>query len=164
MEPTESKIDKKRLMREITFIALYALEMGGEADSSLFEMVAKEYFKRTQKQLILEESEKDILIQRVNAIKDKQENLDIIIKSLLKGWKMERLPAVDLSIIRMSVYDLLYNSNVPHNVTVSEAVLLADCFSDEKNKKFINGILSSVLSGLTDNDNDAEKFVASVKG
>ena len=158
------QIEKKRLLREITFVSLYALSSGSEVSDELFDFAVEEHSNRTGKMFLLSEEDRERLCSAIENVTKKQMDLDALIQSLLVGWKNERLPLVDLCILRFAVYDLLFNEDVPKNVTISEAVLLADTFSDEKDKKFINGVLSSVLSGLKENGEDAQKLLESVRG
>lgn len=63
---------------------------------------------------------------------------------LRKGWRFERLAKIDVIILRIGLYEMLYVEDVPNKVALNEAVELAKTFSDEQSRKFINGILSTV--------------------
>lgn len=157
------KIDKMKFIRELTFRSIYAADLGSEVDDQLFEMISKDVAKRTKKQTVLDDVEKVQVRNKVKSVQESSQELELVISKHLVGWKMDRLPIVVLCILRMSVYDLLYNQDVPNNVIISEAVLLAERFSGDKDKKFINGLLSSVNKQLAENDNDTEKLLATLK-
>ncbi len=160
---SKPKVEKKRFLRELLFRSLYAMEFTDNADDALLDMISKDFSERTKKQMLLDEDEKSEIINKADSIMAKKADLDSTIEKFLVSWKMDRLPMVDVCILRMAVYDLLYNTSVPENVTINEAVLIADKFSDEKDKKFINGILSSVLKLLKEKENNTEKFIECIK-
>ncbi|GMO48621.1 MAG: transcription antitermination factor NusB [Termitinemataceae bacterium] len=70
--------------------------------------------------------------------------VDEIIKSLLVKWELSRIKRVDLAILRISVYSLLYQKDIPPDVVIQEAVNIALEFGEDDSFKFINGILDSV--------------------
>ena len=75
------------------------------------------------------------------------ENIEIIdetIKEHLVNWKFSRLSRVDLAILRISVYSLLYRDEIPHTVTIDEAVDIAKSYGSDESYKFVNGVLDSI--------------------
>ncbi|MDN6640210.1 MAG: transcription antitermination factor NusB [Tetragenococcus sp.] len=87
----------------------------------------------------------DYLDFLVTGVCDHKMELDEKIKNhLRKGWRLERLAKMDLVILRIGLFEMLYVTDVPNKVALNEAVELAKTFSDEDSRKFINGILSTV--------------------
>jgi N utilization substance protein B len=74
--------------------------------------------------------------------------LDVIIDQLSTDWELDRMPGVDRNILRLSLYEMLYEDDIPSAVVINEAVELAKSYSSGESRKFINGILSSVLKML----------------
>lgn len=72
------------------------------------------------------------------------DRIDEVIKNQLEHWDFERIAKVDLAILRMSVYCLLYQKDIPTSVTIDEAIDIAKQFGTEESFKFINGILDGV--------------------
>ncbi|HEY2312574.1 MAG TPA: transcription antitermination factor NusB [Streptosporangiaceae bacterium] len=72
-------------------------------------------------------------------------HIDDLISSHLQGWTLDRLPAVDRAILRVSVWELLYADDVPEPVAVDEAVQLAKELSTDDSPGFINGVLGQVM-------------------
>ena len=70
--------------------------------------------------------------------------IDAEISAHAKDWSIGRIAKVDLSILRVAVYELLYEKNIPVGATVNEAVELSKAFGGEKSAGFINGILAAV--------------------
>lgn len=59
-------------------------------------------------------------------------------------WTLERIPRVDLSILRLAVYELYYRGDVPDNVSISEAMEMANRYSEPKSGRYINGVLGAI--------------------
>lgn len=77
-------------------------------------------------------------------------NLDAIdetIEKNTKGWRISRLPKATLAVLRVAVCEILYMDDIPESISINEAVELAKTYHDEKNGKFVNGVLASVLKG-----------------
>lgn len=72
-------------------------------------------------------------------------HIDDLISSHLQGWTLDRLPAVDRAILRVSVWELLYADDVPEPVAVDEAVQLAKELSTDDSPGFINGVLGQIM-------------------
>lgn len=75
---------------------------------------------------------------------DNQEQVDEAIRKNLKNWKLERLSKVDLTILRISTYELMFDDEIPPVVCINEAVELSKTYSDEKSSAFINGVLDKI--------------------
>jgi len=82
------------------------------------------------------------------AIMKDVERIDAAIGEHAHGWKPERLGRVSRAILRMGVYELLFEADIPSTVTINEAVELAKKFDDEKARPFVNGVLNAVKDGI----------------
>ena len=76
---------------------------------------------------------------------DKKEEIDAVIEKYLKGWKIGRLPKVNLAVLRLAVYEIMFEESVPDSAAVNEAVELAKKYSGDDDYSFINGVLGSFL-------------------
>lgn len=85
----------------------------------------------------------------VFGVEAKRADLDRLIGEFAKQWQVERMPAVDRTVLRLAVYELAYESTPPA-VAISEAVSLAKDFSTEKSSKYVNGVLEAIRSHLAD--------------
>ena len=74
--------------------------------------------------------------------------IDDMIGEHAHGWKTSRMSRVSRAILRIGVYELMFNEDIPANVTINEAVELAKKYDDEKARPFINGVLNSVKNAL----------------
>lgn len=78
-------------------------------------------------------------------IKEKMAKIDEDINNAAKGWKTARMGKVDLSILRLAVYELQYDEDIPTGVAINEAVELAKSFGGDDSPAFINGILAKLV-------------------
>lgn len=82
----------------------------------------------------------------LNGIKTYKEELDKIISEHLVNWTINRIANVDKAILRIAIYEIKYMEDIPVNVSINEAVELANEYGDEKSSKFINGVLSNIIN------------------
>jgi N utilization substance protein B len=71
----------------------------------------------------------------------RRDEIDAVIKEHAQNWDFNRIAKIDLSILRLAIYEMLYRDDIPPIVTINEAIELSKLFSIEDAKRFINGIL-----------------------
>lgn len=84
----------------------------------------------------------------VSGVEEKITEIDEHISSKLKGWKMNRISKVSLTVLRIAVYEMLYVDDVPVSVSINEAVEIAKEFAAPSDASFVNGVLGSVAKEL----------------
>lgn len=84
----------------------------------------------------------------VAGVSDNLDDIDDLIESHLHNWTIDRLSRVDLAILRISVYSLIYQKDIPPKVVIDEAIKVAKKLSTEKSYSFINGILHNIVKDL----------------
>ena len=82
--------------------------------------------------------------QALIGIENNKKEIDKVIEENLHNWKIERISKVNLSILRLSTYELLYNEEIPRGVAINEALEITRRYSDEKSVGFINGVLDKI--------------------
>ena len=127
----------RSLAREIAMKMLYAASCGGEESMN-------EVLEQSEQADTLSGADKTFLENLVAGVRDRQEELDAIIGQYAQGWALNRLARVDLTILRMAVYEILHMPEVPVGASINEAVELSKRFCADKSSGFINGILGSV--------------------
>ncbi|MEK5038716.1 transcription antitermination factor NusB [Sporosarcina sp. FSL K6-3457] len=80
--------------------------------------------------------------QLVRGTVQHQEAIDLALVEKLEHWSLDRLPKIERTVLRLAVYELLFNEEVPHRVVLNEAIELCKTFGDEKSGRFVNGVLS----------------------
>jgi N utilization substance protein B len=81
-------------------------------------------------------------VRLVEGAWEHRERIDELIATYAVGWTLDRMPAVDRTILRLGVHELLWVDDVPDGVAISEAVALATEFSTDESPRFVNGVLS----------------------
>jgi len=82
----------------------------------------------------------------VDGVIDHHEEIDETIATYARGWTLDRMPAVDRALIRIAVWEILFNPDVPAAVAVDEAVEAAKILSTEESAGFVNGLLATIAS------------------
>ena len=134
-------MDPHSLAREIAMKMLYAASLGGGETMD-------EVLEQSEQADTLSGSDKTFLENLVAGVTDRQEELDAVIGKYAQGWALNRLGKVDLTILRMAVYELMCMPEIPVGATINEAVELAKRYAEDKSSGFINGILGSAAREL----------------
>lgn len=92
----------------------------------------------------LEEKDQAYIEDKYSRITDKLSEIDKMIGETAEGWKVSRMGKVDLTILRLAVYEMKYDEDVPVKVAINEAVELSKKFSGDDSPAFINGILGKL--------------------
>ncbi len=74
-----------------------------------------------------------------------RDEIDRLIREQAEHWRLERMPVVDRNILRLAVYEFLYETDVPKLVVLDEAIELAKRFGSEQSSRFVNGLLDGLL-------------------
>ena len=82
----------------------------------------------------------------LNGIEDNLESINNLISSKLKKWTIDRISKVNLAILQLAVYEIVYEEDIPDKVAVNEAVNLGKKYGDEGAGTFINGVLGAIIS------------------
>ncbi len=92
---------------------------------------------------------KDEYIERAYfGVLSNTDKIDELIGASANGWKTHRLTRLSRSIMRLAVYEMLFEEDIPHSVSINEAIELTKKFDDPKAKAFVNGVLNSVKDKL----------------
>ena len=83
----------------------------------------------------------EFAVALVEGVQAHRERIDEVLSTYAQGWSLERMPAVDRTILRMGAYEVLFDDEVPDAVAVDEAVTLAKELSTDESPAFVNGLL-----------------------
>jgi|CXWL01.1.fsa_nt_gi N utilization substance protein B len=153
---------KRRMAREMAVQMLYQHDLGGATVEQIFRVFDRtEYFQAEPEEgepepppLGREEGERrrrDIeeafhyARELVTGTVEGLDEVDGLIRKQADNWRLERMPAVDRNILRLAVYELLHEDDIPKLVVVDEAIELAKKFSTEQSSRFVNGLLDGLL-------------------
>lgn len=127
---------RRRASRKLALNMLYEHEIGGR---SLEEILARQSSNPA--------FEFAAILAR--GVSDHQSELDDRLSKEAIGWAPDRMPAIDRILMRIATFEMLYLKEVPHAVSINEAVELAKIYSTEESSSFINGVLGSLWDQLT---------------
>lgn len=125
-------------IRENTFKLLYSNEIQKEIDEEQIEIFIEANNIEGQEQIEYIKNSFYGIQKNIEEIKE------LIEKNLKEKWTIERISKIDIAILKLAIYEILY-SEVPYKVAINEAIELAKKYGDESSKKFINGILASIV-------------------
>jgi len=131
----------RRISRENAMKLLYQFQL---RDDDIDEQIGL-FLNETEG---LEQLDKEFFLDVLHGVVNNKEEIDSIIQSHAKGWGLERMPKVDLAIMRLAVYELKYRKDIPVNVSINEAVELAKKYGGDQSRNFINGVLGKVVTRL----------------
>lgn len=113
----------------------------------LFQMDKNEMDVSEAIKFIIDSDKQDaFLLTIVHGVMDHKQEIDDIIKEHLEKWSLNRIASVERTILRMATFEIKYLDDIPPNVSINEAVELANKFGDEKSGKFVNGVLSKIVA------------------
>lgn len=119
--------------------ALFAGNLRNKSAEELLEATFKQNSERQNQEEIF-----DYARSLVNGFTEHQSAIDSKIELNSQGWRLDRMSNLDLSILRVACFEILYNDEIPAAVAISEAKNLAEEYSTEESAKFISGILHAV--------------------
>ena len=129
---------QRSAMREMAFKLIYGIEIQKEVDEDCLDM----FFENND---IIEEEVQDYLKEIKEGIEEhKNEIDDLISRNLKKNWSLNRISKINLSLIKIAIFEMLY-LDLPYKVAINEVVELAKKYADDQAPIFINGILASVV-------------------
>lgn len=101
---------------------------------------------------------KSELKERYESVLAHLQEIDEKIEQKAEGWSFSRLAKADLTVMRLAVYEILFDEEVPDSVAISEAVELAKRYGGDKSYRFVNGVLASIVkeTGNEINSTDVE--------
>ena len=126
----------RRELREQLFKLLFRIEFNAEE-----EMPQQEEFFLEEEEIV-RESDRKQLDAKFHNILEKLEEIDRELNERVSGWNTERMGKVDLTILRLAVYEIEYDEDIPTGVAINEAVELAKKFGQDSSASFVNGVLA----------------------
>ena len=127
-------------IRECAFKLIYSLEIQKQKD------LREQIDIYIESENIEDKSAKEYIEDAVLGIDiHKEDILKLIEKNLKSDWKIDRISKIDLSILKLAIYEIQYKE-IPFKVVINEAVELAKKYGEDSSKNFVNGILASIVN------------------
>jgi N utilization substance protein B len=122
--------------RTIALQALYEIDSAGRRPETVVERLLAEAG--------LSAANSELVRELVSGTMRHREEIDGNIHKFAPAWPVEQIAMVDRNILRLAIFEILYNNKVPVKVAVSEAVELAKTFGSDNSSRFVNGVLGAV--------------------
>ncbi len=126
--------------REYAFKLLYSLQINKSTDELEDQL---NIFEESEN--IVDAETKEYISDVINGISQNSEGITNEIKKNIKqDWTIDRISKIDLALLKLGIYEMLY-SKLPYKVVVNEVVELAKRYGDDNSKAFVNGVLASII-------------------
>lgn len=139
---------KRREQREHVFKLLFMTQFNSEKEMT--EQVSL-YFEGLEEP---DEKSRESIREKYDRVLAHLDEIDGILNEYSRGWKTSRMNRVDLSALRLAVYEMKYEEDVPVGVAINEAVEIAKCFGGEDSGSFVNGVLGKIASGKKEDEKE----------
>lgn len=133
----------RHLGRIVALQTLYEQDFRRECDDQNFAL--EEVLGRNIDRYKETIDDKEFIQQLVSGVDQRQDEIDAIIRPVAPEWPIEQIARIDRVVLRIGVWELLFEKGVPPKVAINEAVELAKAFGGDNSSKFINGVLGTVL-------------------
>ncbi|TCU72777.1 transcription antitermination factor NusB [Tissierella praeacuta] len=130
----------RKQAREGTMKILYQMEVNDDFSDEALNI----YFNNFS----FEELEKEYILDAMTKIKENLDSIDEYIELYSQGWNLNRLAKIDLAVLRIAVYEILYRKDIPVEVSINEAIEIVKKYSTEESFRFINGVLGGVVRNI----------------
>ncbi len=138
----------RKKAREAAVLLLYHWDMmqynTDQIETTLGETINSDE-SDNQLNMALNHDDNAYISKLMELVRANQHEIDSAIETEAVGWKLDRLPKVDLAILRLGVCEIEYMSDIPPAVTINECVDIAKHYSTENSGTFVNGVLSTIL-------------------
>lgn len=130
--------------RKFTFELLYSLEIQKDAQKDYKEQIEMFLTENNIKQTSIE----NYIFSTVKGIITNQEEiLKLISKNLKQGWDITRVSKIDLTILKLAIYEIIY-TKLPYKIVINEVVEIAKKYGDDSSPVFVNGVLANVIKQI----------------
>lgn len=134
----------RRSQRRFAFQVIYSLNFTKTMSKDVLKTSFDNFWSETEFDMEPRESFAWALAEGVF---DKYDAIDAIITQYSQHWKLNRIAKVELTILRLSLYEMLFCPDIPFKVAMNEAIELAKDFGDDNSKTFVNGVLDAAAKG-----------------
>lgn len=133
----------RRELREHIFQILFRVEFNNEEE--LQEQIAL-FVDDIKDEKELKAEDEAYISEKFKKIVEKISEIDEILDAVSKGWKTSRMGKIDLTILRLAVYEMKFDEDIPEKVAINEAIELSKKFGGDESKAFINGVLAKIAN------------------
>ena len=130
----------RRQARELALQIMYAID----SNPSLSLLDTLQTFR--EEHIEVSETTRAFAEALVRGVQEKRDVIDAAIKACSKNWTLTRMPRVDLNVMRLATYELMFRPDIPKKVTINEAIEIVRRFGEKDSPAFVNGILDEIVA------------------
>ena len=132
---------KRREQRECIFQLLFRVEFNRQEE---MPEQADLYLDDIREEQTVKEKDEAYILEKYSRIVEELPKIDAMLDEASKGWKISRMGKVELTVLRLAVYEMKFEEDIPEKVAINEAVELARKFGGDDAPAFINGVLAKL--------------------
>jgi N utilization substance protein B len=126
---------KRRVERKLALEVLFTLELNPQPVEEILK----------NRKLARRSLPSDFGMKLIRGVLEHKKDLDKLIDKYAENWRVERMPLTDRNILRLALYEIIYENQIPYGVSINEAVELAKLYGTEDSGRFVNGVLGKVV-------------------
>ena len=143
---------KRREQRECIFQLLFRVEFNRQEE---MPEQADLYLDDIREEQTVQEKDESYILEKYSRIVEELPKIDAMLDEASKGWKISRMGKVELTVLRLAVYEMKFDEDIPEKVAINEAVELAKKFGGDDAPSFINGVLARLVKDGSDSGDKA---------
>lgn len=136
-------MSNRHLARTIAMQTLYFWDFNKADEGKL-----KEIIRKNLKEFAPNFDDEDFIEQIIKGVVDNLEKIDSYITKYAPDWPLDQITVVDRNVLRIGVYELIFNKEIPEKVAINEAIEIAKAYGGEASGKFVNGVLGAIYNDL----------------
>ena len=142
MTMTKKHQSPRRQGREKAFQVLYGMHFSPRPDKPHMLRTFDHFIADHRQELTTGES---FALELVEGVLEHLPDLDELIAAHCRNWRLDRIGKIELTVLRLSLFELLHRDDVPDKVAINEGIELAKKFGDQRSGGFVNGILDAIV-------------------
>lgn len=139
-------MSNRHLARTIGLQALYQWDFNGRSNKEILDIISNDL-----EQFAPQFDDQGFIKHLVEGVLNHQEEIDELIVRYAPEWPLEQITMVDRNVLRIGIFEIKYDPDIPEKVAINEAIELAKTFGGESSGKFVNGVLGSIYKDMLGN-------------
>lgn len=135
----------RKIARESTMQLLYQMDLKNDFSQDVIDI----FFENNE----FEPDEVKYINKVTKGVKQNIENIDSFVEKYSEGWAIKRIARIDLAILRIAIFEIIYIEEMPPQVSINEAVDISKKYSTDQSSKYINGLLGTFLKKHSNEEN-----------
>ncbi|MFH0956117.1 MAG: transcription antitermination factor NusB [Candidatus Falkowbacteria bacterium] len=145
-------MSNRHLARTIAMQTLFSWDFNGKQEKDLTDLIEQNF-----KQFAPKFNDHGFVKSIINGVIKHEAEIDNYITKYATEWPLDQITIVDRNVLRIGVYELIFDQDIPSKVAINEAIEIAKTFGGESSGKFVNGVLGAIYKDVAETIKKAEK-------